>query len=292
MIIVPFINPLRYKEQGVTSSYQTKYFDKHFFEETIRPFEQVVSYRQPWQTNDRIHQQLFSDETAMSIEYINEDTGDVVVADVFTAVSFNVLDGVTIYTYEHKQPLSIVGNGNFFARITAGARVLESNPFNICIDQPGTVSIKYSNSTFHEDVIWEFGIEMYLRVNGYVNHNMPKRFSNTYEDQVYNTTILKAVPYNTYTFITESEGMPTYMIDILNRIMTCDSTRYDGKYLTVPEGTDWEEKTEEYYPMRGWGIDLRESENAASLELREGAVLIEDAFHLLTEDDETLALEG
>jgi hypothetical protein len=48
------------------------------------------------------------------------------------------------------------------------------------------------------------------------------------------------------------------MIDLLNRAFGCSYLSIDGRLFTVPQDSKWEEKEEEFYPLRGWGIDLRE----------------------------------
>lgn len=299
MIIVPFINPLRYKEKGYLSDYQTRYFDEHLFPETILDFEEHVDYYQPWQTGDQINQQLFSDADSMSISFYDEDDDSLILTQAATFVSSTTLNGTTYNCFHIFTDTSDIGNGRVYAIVSAGGLQIESHRMEICSNQRGTVLARYSNPKFYEDVIWEFlnaaDVQMYFRINGYIKHNLPERVSSTYEDQPLNMTALKNTAFNSYSFITDSAGIPTYMIDICNRVMGCKNLAWDNRAFTVPESNKWEEKEEERYPMRGWGIDMRESVNKKSKSFPVsvfGFELLEDGGFALLEDDGLSILEG
>jgi hypothetical protein len=285
MIFIPFINPLRFKEKGVVSEFQTRYFDQHHYKETILPFEENAEYSQPFQLSDQIVNYLESDETSATISIIRTDDDAVIISEAFAAISSTVRDGITYYTYLSNITAEAIGEGNFCAQIQAGEFTLESNPFCILEDQEGTVQIVYSHKKFYEDVLWELGdIEMQFRTQGYIKYSLPQRNSTTYDDQPMNLRMLKTVPYGSWAFITDAAGIPNYMIDILNRVFGCSNLFIDGKYFTVPADAKWELKEEDRYPLRGWGIDLRERDNKSSIDFKTGFLIREDGGFMLRED--------
>lgn len=261
MIEVSFINPLRFKKQGYSSNYNTKWFDEFLFGETIKAPEEPKEYFQPFNLDDPLVLQITSPEVAVDLHFIRISDGITIHSAPFTPISSAVIDSVAHYTYQINVDLNTVGVGTFYCLIIGGTTTLQSN--NICIDtnHDQTIQLKYRNSKFYQEVIWEKdpGFYMYLRVQGFIRHKLPERISNTYQDQPVNTTMLKTVPYNSWTFITNPAGIPTYMIDLLNRISGCNTTYWDGRLFTVPDSAKWEEKEEDFYPMRGWGIDLLET---------------------------------
>jgi hypothetical protein len=272
MLIVPFINPLRFKLQGYLSPYQTKYFDEHLYPDTILPIEEPKGYRQPWQTTDTLALHILSDQsdaTHVQLNFYKESDNTLIYTISFTPLTTTVIGSTTWYVYTCSAPLAPIGTGNYYTLLSDGDQIGEGNKINICTAQGQTVYVKYRHSKFYGDVLWQFDptFYMYFRIDGYIRHNLPLRTSTTYEDQVENTTQLKTIPSNSWSYITDSEGVPNYMVHIANWVFGCDSLEIDGRLFTVPQDAKWEPKEEEFYPMRGWGIDMREAIERASLYL-------------------------
>lgn len=270
MLSIPFLNPLRYKENGYSNNFNTKYFDLFHYPETIRDFEVLADYKQPFLLSDPLVQYFVSTVDSATINYYKCDGTPVHSVSLTAAFTFTLpSDPLFAYSvYTDTTDLNDLGEGVFYARITDGLTTFESELFEVASSQPGTVLIKYRHSKGYQDVIFEklaSDFYFYVRVQGYVKHNLPERVSTTYEDQVLNMTPLRNIPYNSWAYITDSTGIPNYMIDILNRVFGCFTLYIDGRAFTVPQDAKWEEKEEEFYPLRGWGIDMREKSLSASL---------------------------
>jgi hypothetical protein len=263
MIEVPFINPLRYKKQGFSSNYNTKFFDELLFPDTIEDYEQEVTYYQPWLITDPLSQEIESDEASVAIRFVRISDGVTVLSSTYTQVSSTIVDSVTIYTYRHTADLTSVGEGFFYVLAVAGTTTIESNKIFISSSQPGTILWKYRNTKSpYEGIPWELDATFYfyLRVQGYIKPKLPERIATTYTNQRVNTAMLKSVPYTSWYYVTDASGAPWYMADIMNRALGCNVLYGDGRLFTVPDTAKWEEKEEENYPMSGWGIDMLESE--------------------------------
>lgn len=274
MLSVPLINPLRYVLQGASSVYNTKFFDEVLFPKTILPFEQPVDYYQPFNLSDPLVQYIITLDalTTPTVNFHRVSDDSIIYSQAMThQFNYSVPGGILYSVYTINTDLNNLGEGIFYARITDGTTTIESNKFCVEDNHENTILVKYRSTKLYQEVIFEKLILLdssfyfYLRVQGYIRHNLPERSSTTYEDQVLDMTALKNVPYNSWSFITDSAGIPTYMIDLLNRVTGCSNTFFDGRQFTIPQDAKWEEKEEEFYPLRGWGIDLREARLLTSI---------------------------
>lgn len=262
MLSVPFINPLRYFDPSGTNTYNTKFFDIAAFPSTIREFEQKVDYFQPFNLSDHLVQYLISEVSqTITVNFHRYSDGAIVYSQIMTnPFSYEIPGPVILGVYTIDTDLTNLVEGIYYCIITDGVTSIESNLFCVETNHENTVLVKYRHHKVYQEVIFEkdTNFYFYVRVQGYIKHNLPERQSTTYEDQVLNMTALKNVPYNSWSYITDSEGIATYMIDLLNRAFGCSYLSIDGRLFTVPQDSKWEEKEEEFYPLRGWGIDLRE----------------------------------
>lgn len=275
MLSLSLINPLRYTEIGYSDSYNTKYFDLYQYVDTIRDFEEQVNYFQPFCLDDPLVHQVIGGSIYVPDHIIFsyfDCAGQLVhqqeVEPAFTITYADTGGDIILSVYNNTTDLNDLGEGTFYSEIFDGNTTIRSNKFTVAASQPGTILVKYRNYKRYFDAIFEKdeNFYFYLRTQGYITHNLPERLSTTYEDQVLNMTALKNVPYNSWSFITDSGGIPTYMIDLLNHVFGCSELSIDGRLFTAPQDAKWEEKAEEFYPLRGWGIDLREKILKTSLD--------------------------
>jgi hypothetical protein len=93
-----------------------------------------------------------------------------------------------------------------------------------------------------------------------------------YPNQRQNVTLLNSKPYSGWRFyLGGPEGIPDFMIIKANVIFGCPNLELDGRFYTrATEGSQFEFREQEDYPMRGWNIELRYKFN------RSGKVFITD----------------
>jgi hypothetical protein len=282
MFTVPLINPLRYVELDYSDNYNTKFFDLFKHRDTLKDFEQPTDYYQPFNLDDPLTQYIVSaNNVAPDINYHRSCDGKIVHTETMVnAFSFTLPPEpggiVQLEVYTNTTDLNDLGEGLYYARITDGTTTIESNLFCVSENHSNTILVKYRNTKVFQGVIFEKLLALdadfyfYLRVQGYIRHNLPERVATTYEDQLLNMTSLRSVPYNSWSYITDSSGIATYMIDLLNRVFGCSDLYMDNRRFTIPQEAKWEEKEEEFYPLRGWGIDLRERITQTSLDYNGG----------------------
>ena len=261
MITVPFINPLRFKKKGFLSEYNTKYFDEHHYEETALAFEDAPDYFQKFNLTDPLVLYMESDMMELVVSFVRLSDGGIQYSESFTPISARNDNGLLINVFVMPIDFANAGSGTYMVEVADTLTTIESNKICIETSHKWTVQAKYLHRKLYEDVIPELmGNHLFcIRLDGFVRKNKPARHSTTYEDQTVNHTQLKTIPYNSWTFVTESGGVPAFIDDIMNRAFGCSTLLLDGRLFTVPGEAEWEEKSEEKRLLRGWGIDLRET---------------------------------
>jgi hypothetical protein len=87
-----------------------------------------------------------------------------------------------------------------------------------------------------------------------------------WEDQPLNQTIIDSKNYRVWPYyFGGSFGIPDWILDKLSLIFGLDSTQVDGVFMTKAESNqEFEEKSFENYPLRGFVYPLRETYNRSS----------------------------
>jgi hypothetical protein len=89
----------------------------------------------------------------------------------------------------------------------------------------------------------------------------PKSKDELYIDEEYVPVQLSSKPFNTQKIIFGgSYGIPNWLIDIINRGLSCDHTYIDLLQVVKAEGAKLERSGEKLYPMAAWSLELMESD--------------------------------
>lgn len=262
-LIDPYLNSIKFFETNPAVFYQyaKKPFDYSSFQEQIFNFQEKKKYCQKRSIYDNDFFQFESNYDPITLLIINED-GDAVLPFSAQNIVRNKYQP-DYFIYEVDVDYGALAPGYYYFKMVAGVtspKLFESEPFEILPTIENTVLLEYSNSTYFGDVLWETGISMSLRVEGVISSLNPSSKDNIYEDQSLNLTMLSSFPFETWKlFIGTSEGIPDYVIKRINRILSCDNVKINGKYYSKFDGSKWEKHEEDNYPMSGWTIELRES---------------------------------
>lgn len=263
VIYIPKANPLKFVEKDLTnpSKYATKHLDDFRYADQIQPWETKADYLQKFTTADIIRLQLHANYSPIQVTVFDCD-GIAKLSFTASSVLRNKYQ-TDMFVYDVAINLSTLDAGQYEVQIEAGSPVqktLISEPIEILESPEGTILIEYSNDTFKDDVIYETGIEFGFRVEASFGKLAPKSKDVLYEDQVMNQVLLSSRPFTQSTFVVGGTfGVPAWVIEKLNFILSCSNTKYDGKYYVKADGANWESKTEENYPMASYSIELRES---------------------------------
>lgn len=269
-LIRSFIMPLQLFDPNPTTDarYRSKDFIDFDFPDTILPWEQRTSYCQQWQNSDTIFDQLQTNVGPVAFILKECETGYVIDTLLYTqgAESDNEPG---IFIYEISVPLAGYPEGCYYVEVTFGASpvifTLRTGEILISNEVENSLLLEFNHFQFREDVIFETGILYQVRVLGTNRYQKTPNKSTTYEDQVLNMSVLRNVSFRTWKLVIgQSKGIPDWLADKISRIIGCSIFMIDGKRFTKPADSEMDPITDDYYPMKGWSVDLRERFNRAA----------------------------
>jgi hypothetical protein len=273
-IVRPHINPLQFYLQSPSngdSRFLSKDFEDWYFSDTILPWQSKPDWKQPFQTTDTLHDQLQTDLGPVTLKMY--DCQDRLIDTIpYDQIRQNYNDP-DLYIYEVDVDLTGYTPGTYYFTISFGTGpdvILQSEYIDLQDSHDDTLFLEFSNDTFREDMIFETGIQPGIRVHGTKKYKGPASKNTMWEDQVLNESMIRSVNYRIWTLILGgSYGLPDYMADKLDRMLSCGNVWIDGKQYTKQDGS-LEPSEIDDYPLRGWRIDLREKLNRASRHIEDG----------------------
>jgi hypothetical protein len=247
------------------------------FSKTIPDFREQMDYLQPWQLNDHIRLQLQADFGPHNIRIL-DNMGETVNVLQFTKGQTNVQNpNMNIYEIDISCQSAIGAEGVYRFQLESGQGpdvILQSNLLDIRSIHKYSLLFQYKNYQYHEGLIFETGFYPWLRVEGALPYKSPASKDTIFEDQPLNETVLFSQPYRLFELIIgDSYGVPDYLIDLVDRILSCSDVLIDDHQYTKSDGSSWSATGDDDYPMRGWRRDLRESLNSDSMTYLNGNIL-------------------
>ncbi|TAN17240.1 MAG: hypothetical protein EPN37_07240 [Chitinophagaceae bacterium] len=263
IIDIPLLNPIRFVDIGGPF----KGFDDDWFSNRIFDFQDAVNYYQKWQKSDTIKLQFYSNFTPVSVALLNCSGATLNIYQA-TVKSSQWLDP-NFNPYEVNISLASLQTGLYYLLLTAGTSTnqtqLISEPFWVDDVIDNSILFDYKNSENAQGVIFDTGIEFTMRAEGIVSKLTPSFKDTIYQDQILDNVILSSIPFRQFKLMIGGQyGVPDWLIDKVNRILSCDTWLADGKSFVKKDGTQWTETAIENYPMSGWNIDILEASNLSS----------------------------
>jgi hypothetical protein len=267
IVDISILCPLKFqvKDYANPAPYNTHFAEDWAYPDTIPDFYEQRPYLQPWQNNDIIYIQIISNYAPHNIELLDCNGNQV---DTFAAAHVPTsVEDTGQKVYEAAIALTSYDGGAHYVRISSGTPILsivESEMFDIKELQENSVLIKYKHDENDYDVVFETGIEFQLRTFGGfpIEQYKPGADRVVYIDQSRDAVLLSGRTYAIDKLIIgDAGGLPRYMIEKINAIFQCSSLTIDGKGYVVNDGATLEPAIESFYPMAGWGIDLRPASN-------------------------------
>lgn len=226
-------------------------------------FEHAKSdcYFQKIQIGDLTKIQILSDEEALTLT-VRDFVTDAEIASFPVAEIPTLLIDQDFRVFESTIDWSAAGVGKFYVTIEWGGGQLASSPFDVKSEQPNTLLFRYRNSENNYSVLFDTGIVFDLRVEGDIQDFEPRFDDEIYNDQLRNATKLSSVPYRVYTlYVGGSYGVPDWMADKVNRVMSCDMIKIDGDDFEKTPDADWEPLRQDNYPLIGLKIQIMPTNN-------------------------------
>jgi len=260
--------------------------DAPYFKQ-IRDYQSKIIYNQKYTLQDSPMIQMMSTYTDIVCELIDCVSHIAVDSFAVNQIATNLVDqDFSVY----QTTCEFLNEGLFLLKLKyknpedANYTVLVSEPLEIKEVHKNTLRFEYTNSKNEFSIIFDSDFTGIVRCEGDILEYQPASDNTIYTDQVRNTTLTRSVPYSKYSLVIGGNvnktygGVPDYMVDIINHVMSCDQVKIDGKYFTKSEGSDWEELRFQNYPLSAQRISISRSENKFQLELESNSPIEDMAF--------------
>lgn len=267
------LNPVRFvwENRSKAAAYNDFDFDDQFQAEQLYPFEEQVFYASKWQTTDAIRLQIIADFTNISVALVDDDGNGDAVVELNMAPKQQDLLNPGFRIYEVDISLASVTPGCYRLRMKLGAGedadTVRSEPLDIREKHEGTVYLQYWNTKRKLNMIFEKGFRPAIRLEARFGKLKVSSNDQVYEDQPRNQTLIDSKPARIFPLYIGNEfGIPDWMLDKLNLIFGVHNVQINGKFFVkASAGQEFEERTIDGYPLRGFVFELREAINRSTL---------------------------
>lgn len=259
------LNPIKFVTSG------SDRIDDNFEADLVNVYQSPQCYLQKWQFGDVGRVQILSDYE-FTFKVLDLDTG-AEIAELIPALKASQIVGESFQVYEVEIDFEALGAGVYYCKIeyndTFEDKIVLSEPFEVAETWPGTLKFDFVNSENNFDVVFETGIDFQIRVEGVIADFSPESDDLIYNDMLRNATLLNSVPFRSFVlYVGGAPGVPVWMADKINRVMSCDSVKIDGANYEKKQGAGWEVKRADEYQFVGLNIEIVPAENRFNRRLK------------------------
>lgn len=261
-------------------NYNYRLFDEDFYLRNVPVWDEARFFAQPFQQGDIIRVQFLGlDDIPSGVyagnpytAYIIDCNNKIYASYSVTSPSVTLIDGLRIREVEI--PLFNVQEGYYRVvirrreiAVTSYREFVISEPIHVKQTHPYSVLINYTNSKNAQGVIFQYGLNFQFRAYAVVKDLEPMSKINVFEDEPLNLTTLSSTPYRQWTLHVggQTNQVPDWFIDKLERITGCDTMSIDGKQYTRAEGAKLEINRPQGASLSSCKVALRESINDNNL---------------------------
>lgn len=217
---------------------EIKTFDQRY---QNKPFDldDRQCYVQKFQTNDITKLQFLSDYPDFTFKIYDLETYKEALNIDPVDKQYNIKDQ-TFKVYEVEIDFNQLAEGDYYVEVVANGAIYQSEPINVAAFHPNTIFFEYRNSYSKPGIIFYDGFVSSFRVEGGINQFTPSFQDESFIDQRYNNTLLSSVGYRVFTlYVGNAVGVPDWVADRINEILTCDTVKIDGVYYAKASGAKW-----------------------------------------------------
>ncbi len=279
------------------SNYNHRHIDDDFAYRSLKSWESKTCYFQPWQQSDVIVLQFLGQEFAfggtINPYYVRiiDSKGKVIKSQQPTTPGLLGTDTI----YNIKFGLWNVPEGKYYVQLKFQGYFADldaymiSEPIEVKQYHENTMLFEGKNSFNDQGIIWAYNyLEMQLRVHCALIELSPENKSNVYNNQPMDATLISAVPYRDYNLVFGQNGqyIHDWFADKLNRFLSLDNLKLDGKGITRKQGATLSAKRIEGYPLSKWSIPVNEASSGNDIlitstqRINIGAVPNTDLFYI------------
>lgn len=268
-LIISHINPIDFVELNPIEipQYMSRTMDLYLFSQRLTEWQVGAIYVQPWRKDDTITLQFQNNAGTIQIDVI-DCQGKIYLTFLMNQKQQNFYSP-DYFIYESSITMGALADGIYFFRVTVGddtKTLYISEPLDIRNNHTNTKLIEYSHPTYYQNLIFETGISMGIRIPA-ILRKKPTAFKDTiYEDQVLDAVMIKSVPYRLWELLIGAPiQIPDWFEDMIARIMGCQNLKIDGTLFTKSIDSKMEEADNAWNgSLKGFKMELRERLNRDS----------------------------
>lgn len=254
-IFIAPINPIGFSDVRPESYYDFKH----------NPFD---CYAQKFENNDTTTIQILSKKSVEEVNLIRCFDNKKVKSYNFQNIgSVNMTNSPFLLgpgsyrVYQADIEFSSLNKDFYFIEIKADSLdPLFSNLIHVAEKWENTLLIEYLNSEDHEGFKFDFQNEEYvsIRVEGTIREFQPGSDDNIYIDQPHQSFTLSSSAFRNFTlFVGGGLGIPDYLSDTINRIMTVDHLKIDGDRFNKTDESEWEVQRDPDIPFQSMSMTIQ-----------------------------------
>ncbi len=267
---IPSANPLRFvlQHEVTNTPYWYEHFDDNFSYELIPDFQTKKCYFQKYNISDSPKIQIQSFYSGITAAVFDLNTDQAVKA-LTVNLEVTTLKNQNFSVYSVVINFSTLPTGDYYVKIAytddmTNQVVYLSEPISLKDVHENTILYEYTNSRNEQDIIFKTNPQFIglLRVEAAIKDFKPKSEDIIYIDQKWNSTTQRSIPYQEFTlWLGSAEGLPDWMVDKVNRVMSFNQVKYDGKYFNKIKGAEFESVRTDDYPFSAQKIQIMPVEN-------------------------------
>lgn len=195
-------------------------------------------YAQKWERNDLTIIQVIS-ENQPSLTMMQAE--DNLLVRTFNPEIVGEVKDTDLDIYQFRINFNIT-EGDYYFRLADSQDELYSEIINIKAKHKDTIFIEFNNEEDHEGFKFsDLETNVGFRVEGTVQEFTPDSNDNVYRDTNVTPVTLSSKPFRLFKlYIGGSKGVPDFILDLVNRIFSCDFTEIDGKLFNKTPDSEWD----------------------------------------------------
>lgn len=258
-------SPVQFVPSGLVLApqYHTKSRNLFWFAEQVVEWINQNNYWNPWQSNDILPLQFFTNGLSSVTATLYDCRQNVISTTPLTDTASPSLVAPVKMFQGIVDLTPLIGKpGGYWLNVTAGAGgtvAMISEGLNVKDDWPETLLFKVTSSQNKFSVIFDAGYVIYHRVKGFFNNMFKPKFKGAfYIDQPQDISVLNAIVYETTTLIVGGDdGIPDYESRKILTYLLMDGCIIENEGFSIDEGASFEEMFTPGNPKKYQKVEIR-----------------------------------
>lgn len=251
--------------QQKSAAYNFLHLDEGWFQQQVGFWPFGGNYSQKWQTTDTLNLKFLTNGIGPVVDELIDCTGATILTINYEQVTDNTVPADLI-VWRATQSLADVEPGRYWLKTTIGSGTaiigFISEPQDVADLWPITHRFEYTDTDNKQAMPFEGGDWVpQFRCEGWIDEYDFVDDGTQYEDQPRNIVNIDSVPYETamLNLGNEQSGVPPWVHRLVQRVMTLQQVKIDGKAFTRNKGAKWSKTKADGSPLIWPSLQIRET---------------------------------